>query len=569
MAGGSHPKSSAHKPSSSTPAPHSKSRWESAAANNPPPAPQSNQNLHKPNPSPKPNTGPSPKPVTPTAGPIQPPQVPPFPFPDLGPPPPPTYGFHMLERRTIVLADGTVRSYLALPSDYQDFPRPPLPPRFLHRGGHPDFPPSGPRIPPLNPDALGFQNQNQNQNKRKFEEESVKLGSSGSYNNNHSKEKNYTLGPDNRGAGTSCVADEMRTGKKMRIGRGDDVGLANRNNNRNVGEVNQSQLKKAFFHFVKLINENETDRKKYLEDGKQGRLRCVACVRIAVIKSLALSYECQLAYRIAMHITYASSMHTSDAEQRMESLWMILLELGLDDIQEKPELLFFDAVDMENYRSSKDFPDMHALIMHTYSSDNADLHVDHLGLHKALCILMRWNYSKPPDNSKAYQFLPADEAAANQDDLIMWPPVVIIHNTITGKSTDGRMEGLGNRAMDSKMRDLGFAGGKSKSLYGRDGHLGITLVKFAGDQLGLKEAIRMAEHFEKDNHGRKAWGCLQPVTLGNDDEKNPSLVKVDRTGEKTRILYGYLATAADLNIVDFETRKKVVIESLREHEASM
>ncbi|KAJ6726014.1 RNA RECOGNITION MOTIF XS DOMAIN PROTEIN [Salix purpurea] len=497
MAGGSHPKSSAHKPSSSTPAPHSKSRWESAAANNPPPPPQSNQKLHKPNPSPKPNTGPSPKPVTPTAGPIQPPQLPPFPFPDLGPPPPPTYGFHMLERRPIVLADGTVRSYLALPSDYQDFPRPPLPPRFLHRGGHPDFPPTGPRIPPLNPDAFGFQNQNQNQNKRKFEEESVKHGSSGSYNNNHSNEKNYTLRADNRGAGTSCVADEMRTGKKMRIGRGDDVGLANRNNNRNVGEVNQSELKKAFFNFVKVINENEADRKKYLEDGKRGGLRCVACVR-----------------------------------------------------------------------SSKDFPDMHALIMHTYSSDNADVRVDHLGLHKALCILMRWNYSKPPDNSKAYQFLPADEAGANQDDLIMWPPMVIIHNTITGKSKDGRMEGLGNREMDSKMRDLGFAGGKSKSLYGRDGHLGITLVKFGGDQSGLKEAIRMAEHFEKDNHGRKAWGCLQPVTLGNDDEKNPSLVKVDRSGEKTRILYGYLATAADLNKVDFETRRTVVIESLREHEAS-
>jgi hypothetical protein len=116
--------------------------------------------------------------------------------------------------------------------------------------------------------------------------------------------------------------------------------------------------------------------------------------------------------------------------------------------------------------------------------------------------------------------------------------------------------------------DLGFVGGKSKSLYGRDGHLGITLVKFGGDQSGLKEATRMAEYFEKDNHGRKAWGCLQPVTLGKDDEKNPSLVKVDRSGEKTRILYGYLATAADLYKVDFETRKKVVIESLREYEAS-
>jgi hypothetical protein len=109
---------------------------------------------------------------------------------------------------------------------------------------------------------------------------------------------------------------------------------------------------------------------------------------------------------------------------------------------------------MHTYRSSKDFPDMHALIMHTYSSDNADVRVDHLGLHKALCVLMGWNHSKPPDNSKAYQFLPADAAGANQDDLIMWPPMVIIHNTITGKGKDGRIEGLGNRAMDSKVRGI-------------------------------------------------------------------------------------------------------------------
>jgi hypothetical protein len=116
--------------------------------------------------------------------------------------------------------------------------------------------------------------------------------------------------------------------------------------------------------------------------------------------------------------------------------------------------------------------------------------------------------------------------------------------------------------------DLGFVGGKSKSLYGRDGHLGITLVKFGGDQSGLKEAVRLADHFEKDNRGREAWGCIQPLTFGKDDEKNPNLVKVDRNGEKNRVLYGYLATVADLYKVDFETRKKVVIESHQEHKAS-
>ena len=97
---------------------------------------------------------------------------------------------------------------------------------------------------------------------------------------------------------------------------------------------------------------------------------------------------------------------------------------------------------------------MHGLIMHVYSSDHANLIVDHLGLHKAFCILMGWNYRTPPDNSKVYQFLSAEEAAANLSDLIIWPPLVIIHNTNTGKGREGRTEGLGNRAMDNYLRGI-------------------------------------------------------------------------------------------------------------------
>lgn len=92
--------------------------------------------------------------------------------------------------------------------------------------------------------------------------------------------------------------------------------------------------------------------------------------------------------------------------------------------------------------------------MHSYNSDKADSVIDHLAFHKALCILMGWNYLVPPDNSKAYQNLSADDAEANLEDLIMWPPTVLIHNTITGKGRDGRMEGIGNRAMDSILRGI-------------------------------------------------------------------------------------------------------------------
>ncbi|KAF5736866.1 hypothetical protein HS088_TW14G01021 [Tripterygium wilfordii] len=517
MAGGSYPKFSSHEPPPpSSSSSHRKSRWESSSgaatsknnsiSSNKPSDPKSSDPKNNKPPSqpatPKPVTTQSPvahsKPVA--TGQVQqprPPSASPFPFPDLavvlGPPPPPSYGFHVLDRRTISLADGSVRSYFALPPDYQDLPHP-FPRPMLdvpEMGGYGRFPPNAPMSPG------GFRNDRESWNpmvgpgegssKRKYRAEEERQRQF--FNPN-----GYPIRPglDRLSAGTSSPfrrgGDDMRASKYMRTEAGHgNVKLKHL-------DVDQAALKKTFLHFIKVINENVGQRRTYLEDGKQGRIQCVACGR-----------------------------------------------------------------------SSKEFPDMHGLIMHSYNYDNADLLVDHLGLHKALCVLMGWNYSKPPDNSKAYQLLPVDEAAANKDDLVMWPPMVLIHNTITGKGKEGRMEGLGNKAMDSKIRDLGFGSGKSKSLYGRDGHLGATLIKFTGDQSGLKEALRFAEYFEKDNRGRKDWARLQPLTLGKDDEKNPKLMKVDdRTGEKTRILYGYLATATDLDKVDFDTRKKVVIESQRE-----
>ncbi|RDY13861.1 Protein SUPPRESSOR OF protein SILENCING 3-like protein, partial [Mucuna pruriens] len=462
MAGGNHPKSSLHKPPPSATASHRKSRWESntSSAKSPPdPKP-------KPKPNPSTNTNPNPNP-----SPKHPPLLP-FPFPDptpLGPPPPPAYGFHMLERRTIVLADGSVRSYFALPPDYQDF-TPHLPPRF------PPLSPGRFRLPDYQPAV-----------KRKYGDDDGARDDLARQREQLLRNANgLSRVPGGEFSAGPSGAPELRPSKISRLDGA----------NSRHSQVDQDALKKAFLQFAKIINENALQKRSYLEDGKQGRLHCLAC---------------------------------------------------------------------GTGRSAKDFPDMHALIMHTYNSDSADLRVDHLGLHKALCVLMGWNYSKPPDNSKAYQFLSADEAAANQDDLIMWPPLVIIHNTNTGKNRDGRMEGLGNKTMDNKIRELGFMGGKSKSLYGRDGHLGVTLVKFAGDQSGFKEAIRFAEHFEKENHGRKDWARVQSQTLGKDDENNANLVKVDeKKGEKRRVLYGYLGTAFDLDKVDFDTRKKAVIESRRE-----
>ncbi|KAK3042152.1 hypothetical protein RJ639_001272 [Escallonia herrerae] len=437
----------------------------------------------------------------------------------------------------MALADGSVRSYFALPPDYDDFApllRPMDPAGRFHQemprpgfGFDRHFGPMGPEFLDRDRDDI-FNRNPDNTLKRKYGDE----GTEGNddlarqrqqllqYGNAGSNSHGYSLGRGEFVVGTSSPmvrGGEMRAAKNMRLDGGYEGGRGNVGPLRH-NEVDQEALKKAFLYFAKLVNENPAQRNNYLADGKQGPVQCIACGRCSYVQY------------------YSGTLR---------------LALLLND------------------RSSQAFPDTHGLVMHAYNSDSAELHVDHLGLHKALCILMRWNYLMPPDNSKAYQILSADEAAANQDDLIMWPPMVIIHNTVTGKGRDARIEGLGNKAMDNKLRDLGFGGGKAKSLYGREGHLGITLVKFAGDQSGLKEALRLAEFFEKENHGRSRWAAVQSLTSGKDEESNPNLVKVDKkTGERERIFYGYLGTVLDLEKVDFETRKKLVIESARDYKPS-
>lgn len=443
----------------------------------------------------------------------------------------------MLDRRTVVLADGSVRSYFSLPPDYQDF-TPERRPIVDPSGRFPPYGPGGGH----GPGSEGFRDRDdpfarprphdywnslgldgrvgagEGSLKRKYGDDDDGKGFREDRDGGRDDFSRRRLQPEAMAngflfgpgglAGTSSPYrrelmdpsrdDGMRSANIMR-GSGGDFGNVAVGVKHHDVDVDQVALKKAFLHYSKIINESALQRKAYLEEeGKQGHLQCLACGR-----------------------------------------------------------------------SSKEFPDMHGLIMHIYNFENADLRVDHLGLHKALCVLKGWNYLRPPDNSMVYRFLPPNEATDNRDDLIMWPPLVIIHNTSTGKGKDGRTEGYGNKAMDLELRDLGFVAGKSKSLYSKEGHLGVTLVKFSRDMSGLKEAMRLAEFFERENHGRRGWEHVRSKSFGKDDDRNPNLVQVDeKTGKRKKIFYGYLGTASDLADLDSETRKKTAIESRREIKSS-
>lgn len=166
----------------------------------------------------------------------------------------------MLDRRTIVLADGSVRSYFALPPDYD----------FTHRFLRNDL---GNRFSlQLSPEAGGFRDT------REFWSKPIGGGPDGAgpMKRKYGNDKQFA-NPSGEGlAGTSGnFEEELRPVKLMRNGVGGGQSVVKHS----YFEVDEIALKKAFLHFVKAINENVAQRKSYLENAKQGRLQCIACRR--------------------------------------------------------------------------------------------------------------------------------------------------------------------------------------------------------------------------------------------------------------------------------------------------
>eukprot|EP00249_Psilotum_nudum_P020844 c27870_g1_i1 orf=168-2726(+) len=217
-------------------------------------------------------------------------------------------------------------------------------------------------------------------------------------------------------------------------------------------------------------------------------------------------------------------------------------------------------------RFSSPFPDTHSLVMHAYNCKKQGLHAEHVGLYKALCILMGWSTAQEPDDSKSYQRISSAEAMSNKEDLILWPPVVIVHNACTGKGSDGKQEGIRNPEMDELLRELGHKDGKAKAVYGRQGHCGIILVKYLATHPSLQEAERLHQHFESHGRGRKDWIRVLPnLKEPGCSEEGPDFVHLDeQTKEEKRVLYGYLALAGDFDKVDLDTRRRCFVRSRQE-----
>ncbi|KAL0460083.1 UNVERIFIED_CONTAM: hypothetical protein Slati_0635500 [Sesamum latifolium] len=232
--------------------------------------------------------------------------------------------------------------------------------------------------------------------------------------------------------------------------------------------------------------------------------------------------------------------------------------------------------------NSEEFVETESLAVHAFTCEKVGLRSQHLGLHKALCVLMGWKFTDESSGWHCEVMSSAEKSALNED-LIIWPPVVIIHNsTIDSKNPDERvivsmeevamkLRGdvlliimirfsdpnvitLSDRLVDAYM---GF-GSILKVCNGKPANQSVILVKFNGTLSGLQEAESFHQNYIKSKHGRAELKQLK--------SKHGS--SIGWTGaissDTEEILYGHLGIAEDLDKLDFDTKKRCILRSKKE-----
>ncbi|KAK1628362.1 hypothetical protein QYE76_002677 [Lolium multiflorum] len=114
------------------------------------------------------------------------------------------------------------------------------------------------------------------------------------------------------------------------------------------------------------------------------------------------------------------------------------------------------------------------------------------------------------------------------DREIVWPPMVIVMNTLLEKDDDDKWLGMGNQELLEYFSD--YAANKARHAYGPGGHRGMSVLIFESSAVGYMEAERLHKHFVDQRTDRDTW----------QNRRVPFL-----PGGK-RQLYGFLARKEDM-----------------------
>ncbi|XP_024991797.1 uncharacterized protein LOC112525768 isoform X2 [Cynara cardunculus var. scolymus] len=206
---------------------------------------------------------------------------------------------------------------------------------------------------------------------------------------------------------------------------------------------------------------------------------------------------------------------------------------------------------------SKEFLDTRRLAMHAFMSHKVGLRAQHLGLHKAICVMLGWDGAIPPETIRWYpESLSSTEILVQKEDLIIWPPVIIIHNTSISNNNSNGQGPTTIEALGQFLRGKGLSSGKVR--LGKPANCSMMLVKFLGTFSGLQEAERIHQYFAMNKHGRKEVEQMS-YSKGKSKGENGN---GDKDGEG--VVFGYMGIAEDLDKVDFDTKRKCSIKSKKE-----
>ncbi|XP_022749225.1 protein SUPPRESSOR OF GENE SILENCING 3-like [Durio zibethinus] len=124
------------------------------------------------------------------------------------------------------------------------------------------------------------------------------------------------------------------------------------------------------------------------------------------------------------------------------------------------------------------------------------------------------------------------------DHEIIWPPMVIIMNTLYEQDDNGKWTGMGNQELLNYFSS--YAAVKARHSYGPQGHRGMSVLIFESSAAGYLEAARLHKHFKEQGRDRDAWDCSRvPFCPGG-----------------KRQLYGYIAMKGDLDIFNQHSQGK-------------
>ncbi|CAJ2629465.1 unnamed protein product [Trifolium pratense] len=210
--------------------------------------------------------------------------------------------------------------------------------------------------------------------------------------------------------------------------------------------------------------------------------------------------------------------------------------------------------------SSKEFMDTRSLVTHAFMSHKAGLRAKHMGLHKAICVMMGWDTAVPQDTvTWVPQVLPHAEALAQKEDLILWPPIVIIHNISMSDDNPQNWKVISMETIEAFIRGKGFVRGRIKLCLGKPSDQSTILVKFLGTFVGLGDAERIGKYLSDSNRGRADYGRVK-----SEGVKNCNIGDTDQADEVENLLYGYVAIAEDFEKLDFNSKNWSSVKSRKD-----